>query len=762
MDQSLADAAGGRMARDRGSASSVASAAAAAPATQSLPLTGGKRRMNGELHAAIKKKDVNKVRSMLTGSFEDSLEACFRSRMTAAPKLYAQIGYKTFWHLNTPWWLCTPLQYAAIYDTVGEVTTLLLRAGADVNNCGSLQASPLHIAAATKNKQFIICLMNSRTPNSMHVDLEIEDVCDRTADMVSKDAEVCELIKQLRDGNSESTKTEWQMVEITSKDASTEDTPEARHDAICTCMLCQVKRKEDGGAAVRTPSYSSVAESQDSESAEGTDNGFLSRSAEKFSKMVSKMFPPSKFSLAKQPQAGDDPIFRERVVTFCLIDFDDLELDKHRIAGGSFGDVYRGTWKGYTVAVKMLRHVDFNDEEEGRLKCDMLLQEIRMFEELRHVNIIGFYGASIERIAGKLYFCTEFATNGSLYDFLHNKRSAVYLPETVSRWAIEIASGMEYLSEKNILHRDLKSANILLTKVGLVSTMVSQATSPEPTDEGESTPVEDHIRHDSVKVLDCPPVARAIPEDRPDSPTEDDSSVLICKICDFGLSHKVSKPKGSTVGTVRWMAPEALKRSEITLKSDVYSFGVVLWEMVARRKPWRDFTDLQVIWAVAELDERLKIPDGFPPYITAILNECWRVEPKDRPAWADLIPALSAVDTKESWPLLDPDPAAPGEVVAGDVSFGTIGASDCSSFGSGGSAGGSIAYSQELWSKDIDVAARSILSRLQSLDMPAVDEGASQPPSEDTGAPAAALAELLHADDRELDLGAIEGTDPPH
>jgi hypothetical protein len=61
--------------------------------------------------------------------------------------------------------------------------------------------------------------------------------------------------------------------------------------------------------------------------------------------MVSKMFPPTKFA-SKQAPAGDDPVFRERVVTFCLIDFDDLDLDAHRLAGGSFGDVYRGTWKG--------------------------------------------------------------------------------------------------------------------------------------------------------------------------------------------------------------------------------------------------------------------------------------------------------------------------------------------------------------------------------------------------------------------------------
>lgn len=87
-----------------------------------------------------------------------------------------------------------------------------------------------------------------------------------------------------------------------------------------------------------------------------------------------------------------------------------------------------------------------------------------------------------------------------------------------------------------------------------------------------------------------------------------------------------------------------------------------------------------------------------------------------RPMCLDLRESRQAVDTAESWPLLAPDPAllaaAAGD--GGGISFGTI-TSDCTSLGSIGH-GGSITYSQECWSKDIDVAARSILSRLPRVD----------------------------------------------
>lgn len=296
------------------------------------------------------------------------------------------------------------------------------------------------------------------------------------------------------------------------------------------------------------------------------------------------------------------------------------------MAKGSFGDVYKGKWKGYPVAVKMLRHIgqdlNISSQEDGfdgaQKQIDMLLQEIRIFEELKHPNIIGFYGASLRK--GKLYFCTEFATHGSLYDFVHGNSETVYGAETVFRWSIEIAHGMDFLAEKNILHRDLKSPNILLTNV--------ECSRP-------NTPQDSKLEEDTAPVIFSDAVNKS---------TAEFLQAINCKICDFGLSHKVGKAKGATAGTVRWMAPEALKKKQITLKSDVYSYGVVLWELVSRQRPWKDFNEAQVIWAVAELDKRPSVPEGFPDDFTAILSACWRTRPQQRPTWKELAHMLKTAD----------------------------------------------------------------------------------------------------------------------
>lgn len=104
---------------------------------------------------------------------------------------------------------------------------------------------------------------------------------------------------------------------------------------------------------------------------------------------------------------------------------------------------------GYPVAVKLLFDGDVLVGEtsgKGVEQSDALVQEIRLFQELKHDHIITFIGACSYGIHFSL--CTEYATNGSLYSFLHKKSNGCALQDA-RRWGIEIAQAMQFLVGEN-------------------------------------------------------------------------------------------------------------------------------------------------------------------------------------------------------------------------------------------------------------------------------------------------------------------------
>ena len=92
------------------------------------------------------------------------------------------------------------------------------------------------------------------------------------------------------------------------------------------------------------------------------------------------------------------------------------------------------------------------------------------------------------------------------------------------------------------------------------------------------------------------------------------------------------------------MAPEVIKEELITLKCDVYSYGIVLWELLTREIPFSDMPLVQVVWAVAECDERPEIPSTFPAGFHTIIEQCWQQEPEQRPSWRDIITHVQTCD----------------------------------------------------------------------------------------------------------------------
>ncbi|KAK8842885.1 hypothetical protein M9Y10_025751 [Tritrichomonas musculus] len=256
-----------------------------------------------------------------------------------------------------------------------------------------------------------------------------------------------------------------------------------------------------------------------------------------------------------------------------------LVLDKkdfvvcQKIGCGTFGSVYKGYMakSQKPVAIKML-----NAHLLGGRQLETFKREVWTMANLNHPSILHLVGITLTApfcIVTELLKC-------SLYDRLKflspTKRSVI---------ALRVSQAMEQLHAARIIHRDLKSANILL--------------------------------------------------DDDDMP----------RVCDFGLvGFKKRGTKTGFVGTAQWMAPEILRSSPFyDEKVDVYSFAVLLWEMLTQKQPYMNMTQDQMVLAIIEKGLRPEIgngPEFGPPGLISLIKKCWSEKPSDRPSFPQISTAL--------------------------------------------------------------------------------------------------------------------------
>eukprot|EP01119_Soliformovum_irregulare_P021472 TRINITY_DN7153_c0_g1_i2.p1 TRINITY_DN7153_c0_g1~~TRINITY_DN7153_c0_g1_i2.p1 ORF type:complete len:1103 (-),score=306.90 TRINITY_DN7153_c0_g1_i2:47-3286(-) len=216
-----------------------------------------------------------------------------------------------------------------------------------------------------------------------------------------------------------------------------------------------------------------------------------------------------------------------------------------RLATGASGEVSKGVWNGKIVAVKRVysSSIAVDDIQMSSEFMQDFLNEIQLMSGLQHDNVLKFFGASITK-GDEIFLVIEYMEHGSLRDLLLRTEGQMDRKLKL-RLAIDAASGMEYLHSRNpvIIHRDLKSSNLLIDKKWR------------------------------------------------------------CKVADFGVSR--IKPfltqTMTTVGTPAYMAPEVILKNEYSEKVDVYSFGIVLNEIDTGQPPYGDSTlfPQQVMYAVA-------------------------------------------------------------------------------------------------------------------------------------------------------------------
>jgi serine/threonine protein kinase len=222
------------------------------------------------------------------------------------------------------------------------------------------------------------------------------------------------------------------------------------------------------------------------------------------------------------------------------------------LGAGGFGIVYKGEYLSVPVAIKVLRGAALTPDVVAAFH-----EEAALHASLVFPHVAPLLGIVTDRVPNCMVLELM---DRSLHSLVHDKTDAFPWEQRV-RIALETATGLSFLHAKRILHRDLKSLNVLLT------------------------------------------------EDRK------------ARLTDFGLAKvKLHSTNTDTTGhhpkgTLAFMAPELLKMGgKVTESSDVYAYGVTLWEMAARRNPYED------AWGHAELirawvidAQREKNPEDTPP-----------------------------------------------------------------------------------------------------------------------------------------------------
>mmetsp|Transcript_24751 Transcript_24751/g.62835 ORF Transcript_24751/g.62835 Transcript_24751/m.62835 type:complete len:1266 (-) Transcript_24751:519-4316(-) len=239
---------------------------------------------------------------------------------------------------------------------------------------------------------------------------------------------------------------------------------------------------------------------------------------------------------------------------------------------GAYGQVYKGIdmTSGDTVAIKQISLAGISQDN-----LQSVMGEIELLKTLNHKNIVKYIGSFKTRT--HLYIILEYMENGALSAIIKPSRFGVLSETLVAVYIGQVLQGLQYLHDQGVVHRDIKGANILTTKEGLV------------------------------------------------------------KLADFGVAAKLGELEERrdelqqhVVGTPYWMAPEVIEMTQVTSASDIWSVGCLIVELLTGSPPYYDLQPMSALFRIVQ-DSYPPLPEHITPLMRDFLMQCFHKDPRMRP-----------------------------------------------------------------------------------------------------------------------------------
>lgn len=251
------------------------------------------------------------------------------------------------------------------------------------------------------------------------------------------------------------------------------------------------------------------------------------------------------------------------------------------IGRGTFGSVYVATNRE-TGALCAMKEVELlHDDPKSAESIKQLEQEIKLLSNLKHSNIVQYYGSEI--VEDRFYIYLEYVHPGSINKYVREHCGAI-TESVIRNFSRHILSGLAYLHSKKTIHRDIKGANLLVDSAGVV------------------------------------------------------------KLADFGMAKHLTGHEAdlSLKGSPYWMAPELMQAvmqkdnsSDLAFAIDIWSLGCTIIEMFTGKPPWSEYEGAAAMFKV--MRDTPPIPETLSSDGKDFLRCCFIRNPAERPTAAVLL-----------------------------------------------------------------------------------------------------------------------------